>query len=104
MNYIQILKIFKGIEDADRDAYLKLQVAKAVTVFIDMSAYDEEGFDEVCKRIYDYWDGHDCQINLSSFCIGIQFAMDEAKELDVKFIDGVALKEGWKYGLDLEEK
>ena len=103
MNYIQILRIFQGVENADRDAYMKLQVAKAVINNIDTYAYDEEGFNEVCERIFDYWWKNVNAISLPSFCAGIQEALDEAEDGN-QFVNAYTMKKGWKYGLALEGK
>lgn len=71
MTYKQISTIFSALEAEDKMAFNKLCVANAVKQNIDLDAYDDEGFDELCKRVDDFWTNRDCSVDLDDFCYAI---------------------------------
>ena len=50
MNYVEISKLLKTLKSADRAIVFKMDVVSALESNIDCSAYDDEGFEEVCNR------------------------------------------------------
>ena len=50
MNYVEISKMLKTLKSADKAIVFKMDVVSALENNIDCSAYDDEGFEEVCNR------------------------------------------------------
>ena len=98
MTYTELHKIIKGLREADFEARLKIEVAEAVYDDIDLSAYDEEGVNELCDRVKAYWLSHDCVADLDDFAFCIQDLInDENYETPTED----CLANAWEMALDI---
>lgn len=50
MNYTEIKITIKSLSDADQSFMFKASIVSAVTSNMDLGAYDDEGFEELCNR------------------------------------------------------
>mgnify|MGYP006908885620 CR=1 FL=1 len=51
MNYATTIHLIKAFAEKEDLAYLRLSIATSVASNLDLSAYDDEGVNEVCARI-----------------------------------------------------
>ena len=50
MTYTEIQTLIKNLSDADQSFMFKASIVSAVTSNMDLGAYDDEGFEELCSR------------------------------------------------------
>ena len=50
MTYPEIKTLIKNLSDADQSFMFKASIVSAVTSNMDLGAYDDEGFSEICAR------------------------------------------------------
>ena len=50
MTYTEIRTTIKSLSDADQSFMFKASIVSAVTSNMDLGAYDDDGFSEICSR------------------------------------------------------
>lgn len=75
MKYSTLLNIVNALKKEQPDAFVKMSVAVEVSSNIDTSSYDEEGFEELCSRVYNAYMQSD-KADLSLMCYYIQDLID----------------------------
>lgn len=78
MNYTDLKHILNGLEEIDRTAFVKLSVAVSVYSNMDLSAYDEEGINILCRKIHSFWDKH-YEIDIDDLTFAIQTILDHGE-------------------------
>lgn len=78
MKYNTLLNIANAIMTEETTAFLKMEVAVAVDGNMDTSVYDDEGFEELCDRVYNAYLQSD-RADLDLFCYLIQNLIDNGE-------------------------
>ena len=61
MTYTEIHSIISALKKSDLGVTTRINVVESVYGNIDLSAYDNEGVNELCGRIYDAWCSDACK-------------------------------------------
>lgn len=78
MKYNTLLNIANALMEEETVAFLKMEVAVSVDGNMDTSAYDCEGFEELCDRVYNAYIKSD-KADLDLFCYLIQQNIDNGE-------------------------
>lgn len=78
MKYKTLLNIANALAEEEIDAFAKMEVAVAVNDNMDGSPYDDEGFEELCDRVYRVYLQSD-KADLSLMCYYIQQLLDDGE-------------------------
>lgn len=96
MTYCELDNILSGLMKSDRMVFVKMETIRAIKVNISLNDYDEEGFEEVCKRIFDFWEAHGFEGDVFEFCYEIEQILDNDVETEVLFINQKVMEKAWR--------
>ena len=78
MKYMTLKKLADALTNEAPDAFAKMCVAVEVASNIDISSYDDEGFEELCNRVQRVYLQSD-KADLSLMCYHIQQLLDDGE-------------------------
>ena len=102
MTYKSLSLILAGLKAEEPKAFAMMCVAEAVRSNIDLNGFDDEGFEELCKRVDDFWCAHDCEVDVDDFCYCIQEVIDH--DTDPKndgFVNEYSMAIAWEMAVDM---
>ena len=79
MKFKTLMNILKAMEEEDPSIALHIEIASAVQSNIDLSAYDDEGIEELCNRIERYYLQSSANCDIDSFAYCIQQQIDNGE-------------------------
>jgi len=71
IKYKTLMKMLEAMQEEDPAIALHIEIASAVKSNIDLSPYDDEGVEELCSRIENYYNksSKNCDIDSFAYCI-----------------------------------
>lgn len=76
MKFKTLMNILNALKEEDKAIALHIEIASAVQDNIDLSAYDDEGIEELCNRIERYYMQSSANCDIDSFVYCIQDQLD----------------------------
>ena len=81
MTYTEIHNLINGLRESEVCILAKIDVVESVYDNMDLSAYDNEGINELCERIYDAWCSDVCEYvhDIDDYTYAIQQLINDGK-------------------------
>lgn len=104
MTYKSLSLILKELQAEEPKAFEMMNVAYAVESNIDHEYYDDEGFEEICKRVDAFYSKHDFEVDVDDFCYCIQEVIDNNFDYDPNidgFVNEYTMSVAWEMAVDM---
>lgn len=99
MKFTTLMRMLEALEKEDQSISLHIEIASAVKDNLDLSAYDEEGVEEICKRIEKQYLCSSTNCDIDTFVYAIQDQLDNGNH---ETIDDDCLEDAWAQGRDMD--